>query len=226
MPYHIGESRMRNTLLENVKTKYFMLCSDRLSFRLGTEQATSGIEQLMWVLDTNPRLDMVAGSWDSSAESGELIHGVLEAESVGRILYVKSRSLNDVEGWEGHCQYTHLFGSGWFLARTDRIRHTLRGWDEELPVGEDLDLFIRLRLTNNFIAFCPSVHAYRRKHAQEEALREEERQKQLLHGKHLLQKYNLRSLVLHNGAIFAQNDQIDPSKSPLSFPTEIQNLEV
>lgn len=165
LPYDVGVSRGRNTLLDFVETPYVISVDDDFEFFSETrlERLLACVEQLDY--------DLVAG-WLIIARSNELFtQGLGHVQRFQGLFSIVERgkervlectagqySANDLKDDEGafRCYKVDLTLQ-FFLARTEKLRH-LR-WDDKLVFCEHLDLFLRAKQQGLQVAVCPNVLA-------------------------------------------------------------------
>ncbi|MDN7241676.1 glycosyltransferase [Planococcus sp. N028] len=170
--FDIGLSKGRNILIENVNTKYFLLCDDDLEFdertKIGTainilennKAAVVGgtmynrfkIDTLfafLWALKKPSRFIDVF----KKTEQVSVYNGIFEIENKDVILRTEHNSANYSHDNVYKTDITHNF----FIADTSKIK-TIRGWQpEEVKVGEHQAFFLRLKREGLTVFYTPNL---------------------------------------------------------------------
>ena len=144
LPFNSGISYGRNFLIDQVKTKYFLLLDDDFIFTEKTDLNT-----LLNILEGND-IDLVAGNILENLKLRDLSGiGVMRQE--GGTLYITRK-----EYLGKHLNYyTCDFVPNFFMANTERIKQA-GAWDNELKVQEHWAFFYKIRGKVK-TAFCPEV---------------------------------------------------------------------
>ena len=153
LPFNSGISYGRNFLINQVKTKYFLLLDDDFIFTEKTDLNT-----LLNILEGND-VDLVAGNIMENMKLRDLSGiGVMRQE--GGTLYITRKEYSGK-----HLNYyTCDFVPNFFMANTERIKEA-GAWDNELKVQEHWAFFYKIRGKVK-TAFCPAVEIEHKKRNQ------------------------------------------------------------
>ena len=150
LPPDSGISVGRNTMLQRVKTPYFLLLDDDTEFTRDTR-----IEQLLATIQ-NFGVDLAAGTYIRckrkilwTSKKPQPFFGKMERS--GRHLTV-SPGYRSAEPGLILCDIVHNF----FVARTKAIRD-MGGWADELKLNEHAEFFLRFKEHGLKAAYCPEV---------------------------------------------------------------------
>lgn len=166
--FDIGLSKGRNILLQNVKTKYFLLCDDDFEFDERTD-----IDKALNIIKNN-NIDILGGAIYEKVEVNSIISLLLLFKNPKRLLkfilgYESTRIYNGFFDIKKN-EVTGKFNSNpadfsinefykvdivtnFFIANTEKIK-AINGWQpEEVKLGEHTIFFIRCKQNGIKVAY-------------------------------------------------------------------------
>lgn len=178
--FDIGLSKGRNILVQNVKTKYFLLCDDDFEF-----DERTNIKKALDIIKNND-IDILGGSIYEKVEVNSIINFLLLFKNPKRLLkfilgyesiriyngffYIKDNKVvgkfdSNSKNFSFKEFYKVDIVTNFFIANTEKIK-AINGWQpEEVKLGEHTIFFIRCKQNHLNIAFTMSFgikhHPYR-----------------------------------------------------------------
>ncbi|KAH3758318.1 glycosyltransferase family 2 protein [Pelomyxa schiedti] len=196
MPRDAGLSASRNALVDRVGTEYFALLDDDFVFTEDTR-----IEKLMEVLDKRDDLDIVSGGLFTTEIEFYDYAGMIGVE--GDAIRMRYGDYGPVPGFGPECKKVDVVAN-FFLARTAVVKK-LR-WDDSLKLGEHQDFFLRAKFAGVGVATCNDVKVFHKQIQDPSPEYRRMRMREFYFLRQMLQKHNLKRLIIYSGAVYAHID--------------------